>query len=278
MPETLLVVLQQAGMVAPQFQRTQQQLGEVHRPGARAGGFVGFIDVAQGGEEMIATGLDILRAQAFVLLPVDEPLRLAGRPALLVQAQLADHPLDQALLVIAVEDLEILRQPRLTPVRAQQPMGQAMEGPYPHALRADAQQLLNALAHFRRRLVGKGDRQDAVRRSAFDLDQPGDTVHQHAGLAGTGAGQYALASQWSGDRLALGLVEGVEQMGDVVMHGRHSIGLPGTCRFAAVWRPGKFLYTVAHNAAAAGQSTFLVHDPWVSAGAWVCSVASGEQL
>ncbi|MNO09998.1 hypothetical protein D3C81_2335830 [compost metagenome] len=50
----------------------------------------------------------MLRAQAFVFLAVDEPLGLTGRPALFVQAELADHPLDQPLLVIAVENLERL--------------------------------------------------------------------------------------------------------------------------------------------------------------------------
>ena len=38
-------------------------------------------------------------------------------PALLVEAQLANHPAHQALLVLGIEDLEILRQPGFLPVR-----------------------------------------------------------------------------------------------------------------------------------------------------------------
>ncbi len=162
MAEAPLVVLEQAGVVAPQIQRTQQQLGEVDDASAGAGLFIGFVDLQLGGEEQITAGLDVAWTQAFVLLRVDPPLRLARRPALLIEAELADHPLDQALLVIGVENLEILRQLRLAPVSTQQAVGQAVEGADPHALRVDVQQLLDTLAHLRGGLVGKGHRQDRV--------------------------------------------------------------------------------------------------------------------
>ena len=108
MAEAALVMLQQAGIVAPQVEGAQQQFGEVNDAGTRASGLVGFIDAAHGGEEQVAAGLDALRADALVLLPVDEPLRLLGRPALFVEAQFTDHPLDQALLIVGVENLEVL--------------------------------------------------------------------------------------------------------------------------------------------------------------------------
>ncbi|MNJ80877.1 hypothetical protein D3C77_794230 [compost metagenome] len=60
----------------------------------------------------------MLGAQALVLLAVNEPLRLTGRPLVVIQAQLADHPLDQALLIIGIEDLEILRQTSFLPMGA----------------------------------------------------------------------------------------------------------------------------------------------------------------
>ena len=53
----------------------------------------------------------------------------ARRPALLVEAELADHPLDGALLVVGIENLEILRQLRLAPVRTQQAMGEPWKVP-----------------------------------------------------------------------------------------------------------------------------------------------------
>ncbi len=106
--EAPLVVFEQAGVVAPEIQGAQQQLGEIDHPGAGAGRLVGFVDAAHGAEEEITSGLDVLRPQAFILLAIDEPLRLARWPALFIETQLADHPLDDALLVVAVEDLEIL--------------------------------------------------------------------------------------------------------------------------------------------------------------------------
>ncbi len=169
-----------------------------------------------GRQEQVAAGLDILWPQALVLLPVDEPLRLARRPALLVQAQVADHPLDQPLLVVAVEDLEGLAQPGFLPVRPQQAVRQAVEGADPHAGRADAHQLLDAMAHLGSGLVGEGHRQDGVGRGVFDLDQPGDTVHQHPGLTGAGASQD--------HGLALGIVEGVQQKGEIVIAHRRILG------------------------------------------------------
>ncbi|MNO92617.1 hypothetical protein D3C76_841980 [compost metagenome] len=87
---------------------------------------------------------------------------LAGRPALLVQAQLADHPLDQTLLVVAVENLEVLVQAGFLPVRTQQAMCQAVEGANPHARRVDTHQLFDPLAHLGGRLVGEGHRQDRM--------------------------------------------------------------------------------------------------------------------
>ncbi|MND55223.1 hypothetical protein D3C81_526210 [compost metagenome] len=160
----------------------------------------------------------MLRAQALVFLPVDEPLRLACWPALFVEAQFADHALYQALLVIAVEDLEVLVQPGFLPVCSQQTMGQAVEGAYPHTGRIDAHQLLDTLAHLGGSLVGEGHRQDRVWRGLLDLDQPGDAVHQHSGLTRAGTGQDQLTTDGGRYGLALGVVEGVQQEREIIAH------------------------------------------------------------
>ncbi|KAI1692489.1 hypothetical protein Ddc_23582 [Ditylenchus destructor] len=219
---------QQAWVVTPQVEGAQQQLGEIDNPGAYAGGLVGFINAAHGGQEQITAGLDMLWAQAFVFLAVDEPLRLTRRPTLLVEAQLADDPLDQALLVIAVEDLEGLGQARLLPVCPQQAVCQAVEGAHPHTGRADAHQLLDAMTHLGSGLVGEGHRQDGMRGRVFDLDQPGDTVHQHSGFTGASTGQDQLTANRGRYGLALGIVEGVQQKGEIIAHRR------------ILWPPGKW--------------------------------------
>ncbi len=93
-----------------------------------------------------------------------------------------------------------------------------MEGADPHPLRVDLQQLLDALAHLCGGLVGEGHRQDRMQRSALDLVEPGDAVHQHPGLARAGAGEHQLTAQRRGHGLALGIVEGVQEEREIVMH------------------------------------------------------------
>jgi hypothetical protein len=159
---------------------------------------------------------------------------LTRRPALLVQTELADHPLDQPLLVVAVENLEGLAQPGFLPVRPQQAVRQAVEGADPHAGRVDTHQLLDAVTHLGSGLVGEGHRQNGVGRGVFDLDQPGDTVHQHSGFTGTSAGQDQLTAHGGRYGLTLGIVEGIQQKGEIIAH-RGILGggvTPGKPRFA----------------------------------------------
>ncbi len=76
-----------------------------------------------------------------------------------------------------------------------------------------------------------------MRRGALGEDQPGDAMHQHAGLAGAGAGQHQLAAQRGGHSLHLGIVEGRDEEFGVVLHrgilgGRPRQGKPMTGRSA----------------------------------------------
>ncbi|RMR60167.1 hypothetical protein ALP84_05238 [Pseudomonas cichorii] len=228
MAEAPLVVRQQAGMIAPQVQRTQQQFGEVDDAGALAGDFIGFVDRLHGGQEQIAAGLDMFGAQAFVFLAVDEPLGLTCRPALFVQPQFADHALDQTLLVVAVQNLERLYQPRFLPVCTQQAMRQPVEGADPHACRADAHQLLDAMTHLGGGLVGERHRQDRMRGGLLDLHQPCDAMHQHTGFTGTSAGQDQLTTQRGSYGLTLGIVEGIQKEREIIAHRR----ILGCCAMA----------------------------------------------
>jgi hypothetical protein len=57
-----------------------------------------------------------------------------------------------------------------------------------------------------------------VGRRVFDLDQPGDTVHQHSGFTGTSTGQDQLTTHAGSYGLALGIVEGVQQKGEIIAH------------------------------------------------------------
>lgn len=60
-------------------------------------------------------------------------IALARRPLLLVEVHGFDQTLKQAQLVLAIEDLEILRQIGVHMVRTQQTVRQPVEGADPHA-------------------------------------------------------------------------------------------------------------------------------------------------
>jgi hypothetical protein len=59
-----------------------------------------------------------------------------------------------------------------------------------------------------------------VGRGVFDLDQPGDTVHQHSGFTGASTGQDQLTANGGRYGLALGIVERVQQKGEIIAHRR----------------------------------------------------------
>ena len=176
---------------------------------------VACVDAFVGLLERVFVIRQVAGAAPFVLVPVDEPDRLTRRPALVVYVQGPHDALDQAQLIVRVQNLEVLRQPGLLPVHAQQAVGDAVEGAHPKRRDRHAEQRLDALAHLRRRLVGEGDRQQAVGGDAFGLDHPSDAMHQHPGLAAAGAGHHQCVAQGRGHRLALRVVEAGNDVGDV---------------------------------------------------------------
>ena len=94
----------------PQLVGAQQELGKINHTGTFTGFFVGLVNPQHDlGIGVRGGRLNMGRAQALVLLSVDIPLGLPGRPAPLVQVQLPTNAFHQAPLVIGVEYLEILR-------------------------------------------------------------------------------------------------------------------------------------------------------------------------
>ena len=205
-------MLQDVRSVTPQLMCAQQQLGEIDAAGTLAGLFVGAIDGDHLTLVRVTAVVQVLGSQALVLLLVDEPLRLTRRPFAVVQVHLADDPFDQALLIVRIHDLEALHQPGLLPMRAQQTVRQAMEGADPHATDRLAQQGLDTVFHLARCLVGEGHGEDAPGRQTLDLDQPGDTVHQHTRLAGSGARQHQGTANRRGHGGPLGVVQAIDNV------------------------------------------------------------------
>ncbi len=163
----------------------------------------------------VALVVEVLRPQALVFLRIDEPLDFLGHPAAVVDLEIFQQALDQAQLVVRIDDLEILRQLRFLPVSPQQAMSEAMKRADPQMVDGHAEQRLDAATHLGRCLVGKRDGQQALRRHALDIDQPGGPVHEHARLAAAGAGDDQRRLGGRRDGLALRIVEGFEYRGDV---------------------------------------------------------------
>jgi hypothetical protein len=64
-----------------------------------------------------------------------------------------------------------------------------VEGADPHAAGPLLQERAQALAHLAGGLVGEGDREHVARVHAL-VDEAGDAVGEHTGLAGAGARQH----------------------------------------------------------------------------------------
>ena len=79
-----------------------------------------------------------------------------------------------------------------------------------------ADQVADALAHLRRRLVGERDREDLPGTGLPGRQQVGDPVGEDAGLAGAGAGEDQERAAGVLDRFALRRVEAGQQALDPV--------------------------------------------------------------
>ena len=213
--KTLLVVGQQVATGEPQFVTSEQQFGEVDQPALLTKLFIVLVNTLVGNLKQIVAHGDVFGTSALVLVTVDEPDRLTCRPFLFVDIERAHDPLDQPQLVIRIQYLEVLRQACLLPVHAQQAVGNAVKRADPHGPDGNVEQRLDALAHLSGRLVGESDRQHAMGRNPFRIDQPSDAVHEHPCLAATRSGKDQGVTDRCGHRLALRFVQTFENVGDV---------------------------------------------------------------
>ena len=114
-------------------------------------------------QRRIVVVVEVVGPQALVLLCVDEILDLARHPAVVVDIEIPDQPLDDPELVIRVDDLEVLRQPRLPPVPPQQAVCEAVKRADPEVADGQAQQGLDTATHLGRGLVGERNSQNLFR-------------------------------------------------------------------------------------------------------------------
>ena len=213
-----------------QVDRPHQQVVEVHRVGLQHPPLVQPVDVGRGALEVRALGRGVLlRVDQLVLGPRDLRPHGAGRKALGVDVQLLEAALDHPQRVGLVVDREGALVAEPLGVGAEDPRAGRVEGHHPHQPRHAADQLLDPLAHLAGGLVGERDREDLGRLRLPGGQQVGDSVGEHARLAGAGAGEDQERPLAVRDRLALRRVQLREQALDLARarFGRPQLGLGG---------------------------------------------------
>ena len=132
----------------------------------------------------------VLGQHAAVLPVVHEAGELAGGPALLVEVLGLEQLLDQADLVVDIEDGEIGAETDELGVVAEDAGADRVEGAEPgHRLDAGADELADALLHLAGGLVGEGHREDFAAPGLLGREDVGDAGGEDARLAGAGAGE-----------------------------------------------------------------------------------------
>ena len=163
------------------------------------------------GVALALAGVDVARGQPLVLPLVDQPGERARGEALLVEVGGDDQLLEQAQLVVGVEDGEVRLQPDQLGMAAQHLGADRVEGAEPrHPLDRVADQPPDALAHLARGLVGEGDRQDLRRPRLARVEQVREPRGERGGLAGARAREHQHRAVGGQHRLALRRVEAAE--------------------------------------------------------------------
>ena len=213
--KTLLIVLQHLGVVGEELNGQQQQFGKIHRALLAAKFFVVVVELANGQLPRMRRRRHVFGAQAFFFISIDLPDHVFRLHHRFIPLARAHHPLYQTQLVVAVHDDELLRPLHQRRVTAQDAVANAVKSPHPQLPQRALQRRFQPLSHFTRCLVGKGQRQEAVRRHALNRHQPLHALHQHARLAATRSGNHPHGARRMGDRFALALVQALQYFADI---------------------------------------------------------------
>ena len=182
MAEAAAVMLAHMHVVAQQLIRAQHQLAKIHHAFTQALLFVQLVQLHLSARLVVAHR-HIARALAVFFASRNEILHLLGRKAVFVHIELLAQPLDGRQLVLRVQNLERLRQPRQLVMRPQKTVAQPVECANPHGIHIHRQHGLQPQLHLLGGLVGEGHRQNAARRNLRGLQQPGNAGGQHPRLA-----------------------------------------------------------------------------------------------
>ncbi len=111
--------------------RPQQNLTKIDQPVTLTVLLIDVVELVQLTGKGVGRWDDMSGTTTFVFLAVDVPLDLFGWITTVVDIVLFHQALDQTYLIIAIQNLEVLRQLRFTPMLLQQPVSKPVEGTDP---------------------------------------------------------------------------------------------------------------------------------------------------
>ena len=185
---TLLVELENTRTLLEEFHRLQEKIAEIKGVGVDEHTLV---DAIETGRKFIVDVVGIGRGlggkNPGVLPLVDPPANPFGVVRLRIQSLALQRLLDDPDAIGIVIDHEPATAPQVTNIPAKDSYTDGMKGANGEISTIRAEQFLDALLHFARRLVGKGDGQQAGGRDPADPDQIGDPACEYTRLPAPGA-------------------------------------------------------------------------------------------
>ena len=203
--EPFLVLRQHLRIALEDRQVVEQQVAEIDGVEVRKPLLIGLVKRRRAavGETARLVGRHLLRAPPLVLPALDDGRKLARGPVLRVHIRVRQHLFEEPFLVVRVEDREGGPEVRQLGMAAQYAQAERVESAEPEAGAQLADQRVHPLAHFVRRPVGEGDRQNLAGPGAFLRQQQREPRRQHPRLAGARAGKHQQRPVQRLDRLAL---------------------------------------------------------------------------
>lgn len=237
-PEAPPVVLGDVGERLEQVDGGHDDVVEVQRVGVVQPGLVHRVRLGELPlEGVLRLGGERLVVDQLVLEVGDLGAERLRRELLGVEIQVAADQGHQPARVGGVVDRERRGEAERLGLAAQDAHAGAVEGGHPHGVGARPDQLLDALLHLARGLVGEGDGEDRARVDVAGAEQVGDAVGEHAGLAGAGAGDDEQRPAVVLDGGALLLVEPHEELRGVEHGTRRAVAVVRVVRGRTVVPP-----------------------------------------
>ena len=210
--EPALILRQHIRMVLEDRHHMQQQIAKIDGIQFFKAGLI--LGVELGAAMVIGAGIGhwhALRRQSAVFPVVDDPGQHPRGPAFVIDPGGLDQLLQEADLIVSVQNGEIRLQPGQFCMAAQQLDADRVKGAKPgHALGRLAQHPADPLFHLARRLVGKGHGEDLIRARLSKGQQMHDPGGQRLGLAGAGARQHQNRPVQAFHGVPLGRVQPVQ--------------------------------------------------------------------